>query len=92
MPRTPKWLERIAEELDLHGEAMPGQSIVEIYGESRVLIEHHGGITQYSDTLISVKVSFGWIRVEGCNLELGNMSRERLIIRGQIQCVGLERR
>lgn len=92
LPRTQKWLERIAEGLDLSEESIPGQPIVELYGESRVLIEHHHGITQYSDTLISVKVSFGCVQVEGDGLELGNMSRERLIVRGRIRSVRLERR
>ena len=41
------WMERMVERADLPGEALPGQPLVELLGERRVLIEHHGGVTEY---------------------------------------------
>jgi len=86
------FLERIADGADLPGEPIPGGSLVEIAGDTRVLIENHYGITQYSRERICVKVKFGLVSICGCNLELIRMTREQLIISGRIEQVGLVRR
>lgn len=85
-------LQRIADSLDLHQEPIPGQSIVEIYGCHRVLIDKHWGITQYSKTRICVKVSYGTAVVCGNTLELGQMNRDCVVINGQIEGVSICRR
>ncbi|MBQ8835233.1 MAG: YabP/YqfC family sporulation protein [Oscillospiraceae bacterium] len=86
------FLERIAEGMDLPGESFPGQSILEIAGDNRVLIEHHFGVVQYSREKISVKVKFGEISVCGHGLELARMTKQQLVICGRIDCVTLQRR
>ena len=85
-------LQRLADGMDLPGEPLPGQSIVEIAGDRRVLIEHHSGVTQYSREKICVKVKNGQVAVCGCGLELTQMTREQLVISGRIDCVTLLRR
>lgn len=92
MAREHRLLERIAEEMDLPGEPIPGQSILELSGDSRVLIENHLGITQYCREKICVKVKFGHIAICGCNLEMASMTREQLIITGRIDAVTVHRR
>jgi len=92
MHKERRLLERLTEEMDLTGEPIPGQSIVEIAGDSRVLIENHFGITQYNREKICVKVKFGHIAVCGCNLELNQMTRDRLVISGKITGVTIHRR
>ena len=88
-----QWLaDRIAEELDLTGEALPGQSVLELAGESRVLIENHFGITQYCGDKICVKVKYGHIAVCGCNLELNRMTKDELVITGRIDSINIQRR
>lgn len=82
-----KWMDR----LDLPDEPMPVQTLVEIAGNRRVLIEHHGGVTQYGSTMICVKVKFGTVSVFGQDLKLVRMTGEQLIISGCIDCVKLER-
>ncbi len=82
---------RIMERLDLPGEPIPGQPVVEIAGTDRVLIEHHGGVTEYGCNRIRVKVAYGNVCVSGERLELKRMTREQLIIGGRIDCVALER-
>lgn len=92
MAREQAFLERLAQHMDLPGEAVPGQSIVEILGDSRVLIEKHRGMFLYSCEKIGVKVSFGSIMICGRNLELCTMSRDQLIITGCIDGISLCRR
>lgn len=86
------WMERLAEGMDMPGETLPGMPLVEICGERRVLIENHGGVSRYGTELICVRVKYGELVVRGCGLELVKMSKEQLVICGQIDCVSLERR
>ena len=66
--------------------------LVEIMGQSRVLIENHGGVMGYSRERILVRVGYGCVSVCGCGLELLRMTREQLVIRGKIEGVSLHRR
>ena len=61
-------------------------------GDRRVLIENHGGVTQYSAERIGVRVSYGTVCIMGCGLELKQMTKERLVIAGRIDSVNLIRR
>ena len=82
----------LLERLDLPGETLPGQVLVEIAGENRVLIEQHRGIREYTPERIGVCVRYGMVEICGRGLELRSMSREQLIICGQIDSVTLIRR
>ena len=84
--------ERRTDGADLYEETMPGQPIVEIAGYRRVLIEHHKGVKAYNRERITVKVRFGFVHICGNCLEICRMSRERLVIRGNIEGVTLQRR
>ena len=92
MARTGRIWDRIAQSTELPGEALPGQSILEVLGDSRVLIEHHRGVQEYSRERIAVKLKFGRVCVCGCGLELTHMTKEQLVIRGRIDAVTLHRR
>lgn len=80
------------ERLDLPGETLPGQVLVEIAGENRVLVEHHMGIREYTRQRIGIQVRFGLIQVMGDCLTLCSMTKEQLIITGRIDGVLLKRR
>lgn len=86
------WMQKLADEADLPAEPLPGVPVVEVAGEHRVLIERHEGVTEYSRERICVKVRYGLVCVCGCGLELTRMTREQLVISGQIDCVQLQRR
>ena len=79
--------DRIAVATDLSSEPMPKQTLVEIAGERRVLIENHCGVSSYGVNEICVKVRSGNVIVCGNNLELVRMTKEQLIIMGAINCV-----
>lgn len=86
------WMERLADRADLPGEALPGQSLVELLGERRVLVEHHGGVTEYGQEKIQVKMRYGYLCICGHCLELARMNADQLIISGQIDSIHIIRR
>lgn len=92
MGRRRRFLEQLAEDADLLQEPMPGQTIVELAGDSRVLIENHKGVSAYGRERIVVRVRYGFLIVCGCDMELRHMSREQLVICGRINGVNLQRR
>lgn len=92
MGRGQSFLEKVVQEADLSAELLPGQPIVEIAGERRVLIENHSGVKAYSGDKILVKVKYGYVCVCGCGLEILRMTKEQLVIRGRIDGVTLQRR
>ena len=77
------------ERLDLPGECLPGQVLVEIAGENRVLIEHHRGVREYGHEKICVRVSYGMVQVCGRGLHLRCMTRSQLVICGCIRGITL---
>ncbi len=89
MGRGRDFLSRLAEETE---EPLPGQPIVELAGDRRVLIENHFGVKAYGREKIIVRVKYGWVSVCGCALELQRMTREQLIIRGRIDGISIQRR
>ena len=92
MKNRGSWMQRLAEGMEMEGEVLPGLPLVEICGERRVLIEHHRGVSRYGSEQICVRVSFGEIAVHGCCLELARMTKEQIVICGQIECVRIVRR
>ncbi len=83
--------EKILGTASIVDEPYPGLPLVEIAGDSRVLIEQHCGVTEYSTEKIRVKVKFGQICVCGTNLVLTRMIKGQLIISGKIDSVHLDR-
>lgn len=92
MDKGRRFLERLAADSDLMLEPMPGQTIVELIGDSRVLIENHKGVKAYGREQIVVRMRWGFLAVCGCGLELKHMSREQLVICGKIDSIHLQRR
>lgn len=58
--------------------------IVELVGQSRLLIENHQGVLGYAPKEIKIKVSYGCVIVTGNNLQLMEMSRVKLAVCGKI--------
>lgn len=87
MGRNKKLFNRLPMIADLPAEPLPGQPVVEILGDNRVLIEKHRGVWQYSCRCVSVGTAFGSVSVCGTGLELMHMSKEQLVIFGKIDSV-----
>lgn len=92
MVRGENLWDQISRKWELEGELLPGQSLVEILGRSRVLIEGHRGVVEYCRERITVRLSFGWVCVRGCGLQLRCMSHQQLVICGQIGGIDLKGR
>lgn len=73
-------------------DTVPGQPVIEIAGDRRVLIENHQGVAAYGREKILVHVKYGSVCISGCNLEMIHMTKEQLVIYGRIDSVGLQRR
>ena len=82
-------LQRILDSSGLGDESLPGQSVVELLGDSRIIIENHKRILQYDPFLISIGLTFGALSIIGCNLQLRSMMGQKLLITGQIDRIEL---
>lgn len=69
----------------------PMLPLVEIAGDQRVLIERHRGVMGYGKQRICVKLSFGTLLVNGCNLEIIHMTKVQLVIAGRISEIVFKR-
>lgn len=92
MARGGEWLQHLVDTTELESEALPGVPILELAGDRRVLIERHGGVIEYGPERIRVRVSYGAVCVNGCNLELVRMTHQQLVIAGRIDSICLQRR
>ena len=81
------FLDRAMLGAQLYGEPIPQLPLVEMIGKRRVLIENHCGVNCYSDEKIDINSRLGMIRITGEELCLARVSRELVVIVGQIQCV-----
>ena len=86
------WMQKLTDRIDLPGELPPGVPVIEIARDCRVLIERHRGMTEYSRECIRVRVCYGIVCICGDGLKLTHMSRDKLVISGQIDAVQIERR
>ena len=84
--------DKVALGVDLPGESVPGQPLVEITGENRVIVENHKGVTGYGCNQIHVKVAYGALCICGSGLKLARMSKHQLVITGRIDGVSILRR
>ncbi len=86
-----KRVNAIWERAQMLDEPLPGQSVLEVYGDERILIECHKGILEYGSEQISVRLRFGRVCVYGENLKLRKMQAQQLVITGKIVNIMLNR-
>ena len=89
MKKGYQFLRALADSVDLRDEQLPGRPIVEIFDNTRVLVENHRGVKMYSTDLICAGMSFGILEIKGVKLELSSMTRDQLIVTGDITGVEL---
>ena len=78
--------------MNLPGENMPGGTMIEILDGKRVLIEGQKGVTHYSPEEVCIRTKDGQLRVCGIDLQVCVMSKDQLVICGQIHTVNICRR
>ena len=82
-------IDRLVERAELMQSSIPGQSVVEIAGDRRVLVENHLGVKGYEREKIVIKVKYGTVSVVGDSLEMIRLTKEQLVISGRIDSVQL---
>lgn len=75
----------------LEDECVPGQSVVELLGDNRVLIENHRRIIEYELERICIGVGYGMVCIVGSNLRLRHVTSRKLLITGRIDRLELHR-
>lgn len=83
---TRQWLRQQTRQA---GRISGGNTLLEIVGRDRLVIERHRGISCYADEQIQIRTSYGYLLISGCGLRLCCMSREQLCITGRIDGVKL---
>lgn len=92
MDRRKGFWEKISEQTDLPDEIFPGESVVEMVGDRRILVENHRGVTEYGCQRICIRLRCGTLIVTGCDLALSRMTKHLLVITGIVDSVCLQRR
>ena len=59
-------------------------------GNYSLTVENHKGIIDYDLDRIRIKIGGGWVEIIGSGLMLETMSREELVIEGEIKALNLE--
>ena len=63
---------------------------ITILGFNKMLIENYKCILEYQDIFIRIKMKVGLVNINGTGLELNEMTKEDLIITGNIENVDFE--
>lgn len=77
-------LDAAAEKLELPGEAL-GALLITVIGKSRVLVENHRGIEQYSKEFIRLAARGGAVSMYGSGIKLRILGKNKLALEGNIR-------
>ena len=87
-----RWNGRIEKMMNRLDEPVPGETLVELYGGRRVLIEHHRGIIAYCREKIQIRGKHLVLCIQGSCMEISRMSADVLVVSGKIDGIFLVRR
>ena len=90
MKPTKKLLEHAASRLDLPAEVVAGQPRLELTGFSRLSVEQHRGVLEYTEEAVTVALREGKVRVTGENLSISLMNHTFVVVDGVLRNVALE--
>ena len=91
MRKSLKVFRRFFNEFTSEIQPLTGIPIVELTSDTRILIENHQGVSEFTNERISIRVKFGRIVTCGSTLEIAFMSKHQLVISGQIKTISVER-
>ena len=69
---------------------LSADTLLELVGSERLLIENHKGITQYGKEGICILTSYGTLSIQGCDLEVAQLSKDQVAIIGKLFRITLE--
>ena len=80
---------KLPEILGIPDQTLPGVPIIEIFGDTRVLIEGRCTVVQYDITCIRLQNTCGTVCVTGNGLKMAELSMMQTIITGCIDNVSI---
>lgn len=78
---------RVSEWLSLPEEVLLSLPIVEMIGDRRLRIENYEGVIEYTDNIIRLNTNAQMLKISGFHLTIVTMTREEMVIEGQIAAV-----
>lgn len=85
-------LQRLSQTIGKADDIILGVPVVEMTGDHRVLIENHKGVIEYGKERICVNVKFGCLCINGSVMEITRMTKDQLVISGEIDSVSVQRK
>lgn len=85
-----KLLRKVSERLEIPGEILTQDPLIEICGTCKVSIDHHSAILEYTPQRIHIATKTGIIAIQGDDLTITLLTRVRVEIGGSIRAVVLE--
>ncbi len=79
-----KWQESLADFFELPKELLCNLPRITLIGDVQMLLENYGGIIEYNDEILRLKVREGEVVVAGKNLTIKNFLSDELLIEGKI--------
>lgn len=82
---------RLTEILEVPREAISFQPKVTIIGFDEMLIENYKGILEYEEFYIKINTQIGAININGFNLSLKQITKDDILVKGNIENIEIER-
>lgn len=90
MKKKRSFRHKFTEALELPAEVMEGTPRVTLLGTNDLLVENQQGIYEYYDKGLRLSTSCGILSIEGKDLELRELSQERVYVAGEIRGLWFE--
>lgn len=88
--RSGRFLERLADSLDIPRESLPGESGIIITGTRSAVISGCTGVLEYGKERITVRTTTGRISISGSRLEIQSLIEDRITVFGCLASVALD--
>ena len=69
---------------DFPGEILTGVPVIEIRGCSEIVIICHRGVMEYHTERVQIATTIGPVLVQGEELRIHRMNRERIVLHGKV--------
>lgn len=86
MTRRNRW-RRIGALFDIPEDVTNDASRITIVGRAELAVENHGGVVEYSEDLLRVRIGEGELRIRGDSLILTMIAADELRVAGYIRAV-----
>ncbi len=87
MKNVSRKMQEILSVSDFPSEILTGVPVLEIKGDREAVIIRHRGVISYDEHEIRISSSLGIITVQGHDLVINRMNRERIQLCGTVFCV-----